>query len=44
MADFVDPDIARKLEELEKEEEARERAGVYDNDDVRDFFFICVFV
>ncbi len=34
VADFVDPDIMKKLDELEKEEEARERAGVYDNDDV----------
>ena len=32
IADFVDPDILVKLEALEKEEEARELAGVYDSD------------
>jgi len=30
VADFVDPDIMEKLEELEKEEEAREAAGEYE--------------
>ncbi len=34
VADFVDPDIMKKLDKLEKEEELREQAGVYDNDDV----------
>ena len=30
IADFIDPDIMEKLEELEREEEAREEAGFYD--------------
>merc|ERR1712126_415398 len=33
VADFIDPDIMEKLETLEKEEEARERAGFYDSDE-----------
>lgn len=33
VADFVDPDIMKKLDELEKEEELREKAGYYDNED-----------
>merc|ERR1719443_2313270 len=33
IADFIDPDIMEKLEALEKEEEARERAGYYDSDE-----------
>merc|ERR1711881_579287 len=33
IADFVDPDIMEKLEALEREEEARERAGYYDSED-----------
>lgn len=32
IADFVDPDILKKLEELEKEEELREKAGMYDEE------------
>lgn len=32
VADYVDPDIMQKLEQLEKEEELRERSGVYDSD------------
>jgi len=32
IADFVDPDIAKKLEALEKEEELREKAGLYDEE------------
>lgn len=32
IADYVDPDIMRKLEELEKEEELREKAGMYESD------------
>ena len=32
IADFIDPDIMSKLEKLEKEEEARERAGVYESE------------
>ena len=31
IADYIDPDIMEKLGELEKEEEERERAGVYDS-------------
>ena len=31
IADYIDPDIKEKLEALEKEEEERERAGVYDS-------------
>jgi len=33
VADFVDPDIMEKLEKLEAEEEARERAGVYESEE-----------
>ncbi|XP_028283736.1 GTP-binding protein 4 [Parambassis ranga] len=33
IADYIDPDIMMKLEELEKEEELKERAGEYDSDD-----------
>lgn len=32
IADYIDEDIFRKLEELEKEEELREAAGMYDSD------------
>lgn len=32
IADFVDPDIMKKLKELEKEEELREKTGIYDSD------------
>ncbi|KAL7640011.1 UNVERIFIED_CONTAM: hypothetical protein RMT77_009425 [Armadillidium vulgare] len=32
VADFIDPDILKKLEELEEEEERRIKAGVYDFD------------
>merc|ERR1712228_1148108 len=32
IADFVDPEIFQKLEELEKEEEIREKAGFYNNE------------
>lgn len=32
VADFIDPDIMKKLEELEKEEELREQAGLYDSE------------
>ena len=31
VADFIDPDIMLKLEELEREEEMREAAGMYDS-------------
>uniref|UniRef100_A0A3Q3WQM5 Nucleolar GTP-binding protein 1 n=1 Tax=Mola mola TaxID=94237 RepID=A0A3Q3WQM5_MOLML len=33
IADYIDPDIMKKLVELEKEEELKERAGEYDSDD-----------
>ncbi|XP_045209739.2 GTP-binding protein 4-like [Mercenaria mercenaria] len=33
VADFIDPDIMKKLDALEKEEELREKAGYYANDD-----------
>jgi len=33
IADFIDPDIMEKLEALEKEEEARERAGFYESEE-----------
>ena len=33
VADFIDPDIVEKLEELEREEERLEAAGFYDDDD-----------
>ncbi|XP_022084679.1 nucleolar GTP-binding protein 1-like [Acanthaster planci] len=32
IADYVDPEIEAKLEELEREEEMREQAGMYDED------------
>jgi len=33
IADFIDPEIMEKLDALEKEEEARERAGFYDSEE-----------
>ncbi|XP_054622587.1 nucleolar GTP-binding protein 1 [Dunckerocampus dactyliophorus] len=33
IADYIDPDIMKKLEDLEKEEELKEKAGDYDSDD-----------
>uniref|UniRef100_G3PZX5 Nucleolar GTP-binding protein 1 n=1 Tax=Gasterosteus aculeatus TaxID=69293 RepID=G3PZX5_GASAC len=33
IADYIDPEIMKKLELLEKEEELKERAGEYDSDD-----------
>merc|ERR1711982_86249 len=33
IADFIDPVIMEKLEALEKEEEARERAGFYESEE-----------
>lgn len=36
VADFIDPDIMEKLEELEREEEARDQAGFYDLDESED--------
>lgn len=33
VADFIDPDIMQKLEELEKEEELREQAGFYNDEE-----------
>ena len=32
VADYIDPDIMKRLEELEKEEEMREAAGVYNSE------------
>jgi len=32
IADFIDPEILEKLDALEREEEMREKAGVYDNE------------
>lgn len=32
IADYIDPDILKRLEELEREEEMREAAGVYDSE------------
>ena len=32
IADYIDPDIMEKLDELEREEEVRERAGVYESE------------
>ena len=36
IADFIDPDIMKKLDELEQEEEARDEAGFYDLNDEED--------
>ncbi|XP_061696106.1 nucleolar GTP-binding protein 1 [Syngnathoides biaculeatus] len=33
IADYIDPAIMKKLEDLEREEELKERAGEYDSDD-----------
>ncbi|KAG1669364.1 Nucleolar GTP-binding protein 1 [Nymphon striatum] len=33
IADFVDPEIMKKLDELERQEDLREAAGFYDNDE-----------
>jgi nucleolar GTP-binding protein len=33
IADFIDPDIMEKLDELEREEEEREKAGFYDSEE-----------
>lgn len=33
VADFIDPDIAEKLEALEREEERLETEGLYNSDD-----------
>ncbi|XP_056375500.1 GTP-binding protein 4 [Hyla sarda] len=32
IADYIDPDIMKKLEDLEKEEDLKEKAGEYDSD------------
>ncbi|KIK70495.1 hypothetical protein GYMLUDRAFT_32521 [Collybiopsis luxurians FD-317 M1] len=37
IADFIDPDIAEKLEALEREEEKLEAEGFYESDDDEDF-------
>ena len=36
IADYIDPEIFEKLEALEKEEELREKAGVYDDNESED--------
>ena len=36
LADYIDSDIMERLDQLEREEEARERAGVYDSDEEED--------
>jgi len=36
IADFIDPDIMKKLDELEKEEDLREKAGFYKEDSDED--------
>lgn len=33
IADYIDPEIMKKLEELEKEDELKQRAGEYDSDE-----------
>ncbi|MGH0125584.1 UNVERIFIED_CONTAM: hypothetical protein FKN15_008148 [Acipenser sinensis] len=33
IADYIDPEIMKKLEDLEQEEELKEKAGEYDSDD-----------
>ena len=42
VADFIDPDIAEKLEALEREEEKLEADGFYQSDEdiVRVYFYI----
>lgn len=44
IADFIDPDIAEKLEALEREEEKLEAEGFYDSDEeiVRSSFLLCI--
>jgi hypothetical protein len=42
VADFVDPDIAEKLEALEREEEKLEAEGFYESDHYIVRFF-CIF-
>jgi nucleolar GTP-binding protein len=34
VADFIDPDIAEKLEALEREEEKLQAEGFYENDEI----------
>ena len=34
ISDYIDPDIFKRLEELEKEEGLREEAGFYDEEEV----------
>jgi NOGCT (NUC087) domain len=34
VADFIDPDIAEKLEALEREEEKLQADGFYENDEI----------
>ena len=37
ISDYIDPDILEKLEALEREEELRDAAGVYDEDIVSQY-------
>jgi hypothetical protein len=41
VADFIDPDIAAKLEALEREEEKLEAAGFYASDDSMVSYVYC---
>ena len=42
IADYIDQDIFEKLEQLEREEELRENAGVYDSSEVLGDFIVLV--
>jgi hypothetical protein len=42
IADYIDPDIFKKLEELEKEEEMREKAGAYDSEESEEVSTLCL--
>jgi len=42
IADFIDPDIAEKLEALEREEERLQAEGFYDSDS--DMVYTCTFL
>lgn len=40
VSDYIDPEIFKKLEDLEKEEGLREEAGFYDNKEVNIWYFL----
>lgn len=42
VADFIDPDIAEKLEALEREEEKLQAEGFYENDEIIVSFAIVI--